>query len=218
MLATACASYLAEKKKTLLVDLDFSNRGLGQLAGKSGKGITVSELTGIAAGADPRSLWEVFKVAGTENLWVLSPRLDQLEEYNLKKTSPEKLCWRLRGWLDKIMKELGAKGVNVDALVLDCHGAADPVSAVATVLAHHSLLIVEPEPVTAQGTVRFLRQILVLTPRQKTDIQVIFNRVPQGMGASSLEEIFERQLSPLESCAGLLAYFPYEDYRRIFGP
>jgi cellulose biosynthesis protein BcsQ len=212
MLATACASCLAEKRSTLLVDLDFANRGLGKLAGKYGDGIAVSELKGIAVGANPRSGWEVFNVADTKNLWVLSPKLDLLEEYNLKSISPERLSWHLREWLDTITKELGANGVRVDALVLDCHGVADPVSAVATVLSQHSLLIVEPEPVTAQGTVRFLRQIPVLAPRQKANIQVIFNRVPQGISASSLEKIFERQLSPLESCSGLLAYFPYEDY------
>ena len=219
MLATAAALHLSESVETLLIDLDFSNRGLSDLAESAWQRLCERGLNAKACDLPKNAgnlgevvfrekadrSWQILRAA--PRLSVFSPRLSAVEQERLHSGQPWTLAELFRDWIDSLRAQ-----TNAQAIVLDCHGAMDLVSLTAAVLARHTLLIVEPEPVASYGAQSFLELLNDRGASQEVDVRFIYNRVPPGFTRRQLQRDCEGRFRALAKSPRLLAAYPREDY------
>jgi cellulose biosynthesis protein BcsQ len=222
MLTVACAHELSLAKRTLLVDLDFFNRGLSGLL-REGK--EVGRVTPPSFLTDPQSStskdWRVIEVA-PQLLHIVYPdllpdELGRLESLRVKDMYAE-LCVFLRDLTSQF---------QCHSVVLDCHGGPDRSSFAAVLAANYTLLISEADRITFHGTFNFLRQLKrVTTPdpagrdslitseyaSPSADVRLVFNKVLPALSTPFLRRTYKLYLRDEFGGKSLLAIFPLEVY------
>jgi MinD-like ATPase involved in chromosome partitioning or flagellar assembly len=229
MLSVACAYELSYSSKTLLVDLDFFNRGLSGLFRQP----LPSNLSGIdpvaierpqflvAEPSDPtapesqiaKQPWELWKIEN--NLFHIhfpdtSNREDDALERGSDITRQERVATQanqLGSWLLGLANRFAFK-----AIVLDCHGGPDMTSFAATFIADYTLLISEPDRITLHGTLNFLRKLWRLCGEEAPDVRLVFNKVVPQFGIRFLVRFYNKTLRREFFEEKLLAVFPLEIY------
>lgn len=139
MLAVAVANELANARPTLIIDLDFFNRGLTGLmatlqTGAAGKAIAkpsffAADSNDAAADAIADGEWTVHKVA--KNLHYVS--YPDLTESEIRKSEVHDVA-ELASSLSDFIREAAA-AAKCDSVVLDCHGGPDNSSFAACLVA-----------------------------------------------------------------------------------
>ena len=208
MLAVAFAKEMSLANPTLVIDLDFFNRGLTGLMGDG-------EL--IAHVLCPQFLrfehveaeseeWRL--VLLSENLYHVSyPALSQREMQLFEELSVDKLKESLKDWVLCVAAECRAQCV-----VIDCHGGPDNSSFAACSISDYSLLVSEPDRITFFGTVNFLRALETVPGGERTDIRLIFNKVIPAFSALYLNSFYDRNMRHYFGDNPLAAIFPMEIY------
>jgi cellulose biosynthesis protein BcsQ len=230
MLTVATADELSRQSKTLVVDLDFFNRGLSGLfrewlpLERGGmKPLTIDRPdflqppTSDSTALEPKiedQPWELWQVA--ENLFHIhfpdtSNREDDAVERGSEGGSrPERialLTTELEKWLLGLASQFGFK-----AIVLDCHGGPDPLSFAAAIVADHTLLVSEPDRITLHGTLNFLRKLWRVCGEQSPDVRLVFNKVIPKFNVFFLKRFYNDNLRKEFYDDALLAVFPMEMY------
>jgi MinD-like ATPase involved in chromosome partitioning or flagellar assembly len=195
MISVACAYELSLSVPTLLIDLDFFNRGLsGLLRERREVGLVARPRYLDASHAPPVAPWRVVEVAA--NLFhVAYPDLVPDELLRFEARTAESICAELRDFIVRAAALCAAR-----AVVLDCHGGPDQTSFAATLLARHTLLISEPDRITLHGTLNFLRQLHRGADPSGSDVRLVFNKVIPAFRTRFLHRMY----------ATLLAIFPLE--------
>jgi cellulose biosynthesis protein BcsQ len=215
MLAAAIAKELSRRRRTLLVDLDFFNRGLAgllppgeQLAALPKPSFLVSEAS------RGTSVYREHESDGTWTLVEVAPGLVAVEYGDISETEMaamdrlgvERLTELLRSFVER-----AAALADCDSIVLDCHGGPDLASFAACGLADHALLVTEPDGVSLYGTRHFLRKLEASVPGTTAKLRLVFNRVGD-QAWRRLGAAYTEQLSAHLGARPPLAAFPHEAY------
>jgi MinD-like ATPase involved in chromosome partitioning or flagellar assembly len=207
MLAVAFAKELSLTNRTLIIDLDFFNRGLTGLMGDGTPTCRISRPDFLAHSTDNvESEWNIVRVA--ENLFHVSyPDIlrDDMQKFETLDVS------LLRDSLQRFIHEAAAS-CDCDCVVLDCHGGPDNSSFAACLIAQYSLLISEPDRITFYGTLNFIRQLKRVSNNEDYDLRLVFNKVVPAFSALFLRSFYNRIVREHFSGKPLLAIFPLEVY------
>ena len=202
-LAAAVAHELSAGTRTLVLDLDFFNRGLSALLTKGDAVEHVESPPFVEEGAQDN--WSTWRVR--EGLYaVAAPDLTQGDLAHLHRLPVHSLAQQLKEWLDGIVTRLGCQ-----AVVIDCHGGPDPLSFAVTIFADRVLLISEPDKITMYGTLHFLRQ-LKSCDIEDQNVHLVFNKVGEHFTSRFLFRVYDARLRTYFHDKALLAVFPMENY------
>ena len=204
MLAVSAANELAQSHSTLILDLDFFNRGLSGMFVGTGTHQTIPSPTFLRHN-EPQ---EWFAVEISHNLFTIS--FPDIDYFDFKEHTPERiteLAEDLKSWIVELSDRL-----DCTAVVLDCHGGPDALSFASTIISTKTLLVSEPDRVTMYGTLHFLRRLAPLGVNH-SDIHLIFNKVVDTVRSNFLWRLYNESLRA-EYFGGkpLLAAFPLELY------
>ena len=206
MLAVAIATEMARGCKTLLIDLDFFNRGLtglfSSMAAKSPRRRLdpPEHLVRTVDGSD----WMAANVA--PNLFVLSyGDVDKASSSALEATDAGQIAHHLGAYVAYACEATGC-----DVAVLDCIGGPDMTSFAACLVARHAILVSEPDKITLYGTLNFLRTLTGLIPDRRPDIRLVFNKVIPAFSARFLYRFYRGLLAKEFAGHELLAIYPME--------
>ena len=206
MLSVAIANELARSEKTLLLDLDFFNRGLTGLFASSK---TISHATSLVP---PKFFgssevdWSVGEVE--HNLFmVFYGDLDKYQSDVLEVRDITSLANDLTAFLQYL-----AAIIECQFIVLDCHGGPDNTSFAACSIASRSIVVSEPDRITLHGTLNFLRILKSQTGNKPLDIRLVFNKVVAAFSSMFLINFYNGYLRNEFGGRDLLAIYPLEIY------
>ncbi len=203
MLAAATAYELSRLQPTLILDLDFFNRGLSGLLLENDSGAIVSQPPFIPGASN--SDWTVSEVSN--NLYTISfPDIPDAVFSCLNSVPVQQLAVSLRDWIIHLTHATGCR-----AIVLDCHGGPDSLSFAAATIATKSLLVSEPDRITMYGTLHFLRKISELS-LDVSNVHLVFNKIIDSFTSRFLLNIYNQYLRDKFGNKPLLAMFPLENY------
>jgi cellulose biosynthesis protein BcsQ len=214
MLAVAFAKELSRKNKTLIIDLDFFNRGLTGLFREKETVKPVAKPDFLvkdeedSKGVDEG--WTLCKVA--DNLYTIHyPDLHTLEIEKFQSLEID----LLRKSIGQFVREAAIAG-GCTCVVLDCHGGPDNSSFAAAFISDHTLLISEPDRITYFGTLNFLRQLMDAhkssAEQLKFNLHLVFNKVVPSFSTMFLRSFYDKHLKQTFFGNPLLAVFPLEVY------
>lgn len=207
MLAVAIARELSIKARTLLLDLDFFNRGLTGLF-HSGRVIAKIAAPGFMSSTESPE-WELVQVA-PNLVHVRYPDLTPQQIENLERLDACELAEALRRFLASLRS-----AARCEAVVVDCHGGPDRLSFAACMASDHALLISEPDKITFYGTLHFVRQLeAVIPPETATtlDLRLVLNKVVPAFSGFYLRRFYNQELRDIFHGRPLLSIFPIEMY------
>ena len=203
MLSVAVARELSLHGPTLVLDLDFFNRGLSGLMTQARPKFPVSPPEFLEHLATPD--WRVSEIA--TNLYTVSfPDISGAELPTTDESSILVLQAQLRNWIFDLSAQL-----QCSIVILDCHGGPDPLSFAAVGISQKTLLISEPDRVTMFGTLHFLRSLSALSMDTK-NIHLVFNKVVNPFRPRFLKVTYNQHLREYFDNKPLLASFPLEVY------
>ena len=217
MLSVAIASELSRGVRTLLIDLDFFNRGLtGLLAPieeskvvcKVGKPGFLTQRSSIDKNISEHKeeVWNIIEVE--TNLFQI--RYGDLTEDEIRKFETYNVA-QISSFLHEFI-ETAAKRCGCDAVVLDCHGGPDNSSFAACQIANDALLVSEPDRITLYGTLNFIRQFNSSrsADMKAANFHLVFNKVVPAFTTMFLNRFYRNYLSDEFDQKPLLAIFPLE--------
>jgi cellulose biosynthesis protein BcsQ len=208
MLAVACARELSLNNRTLIIDLDFFNRGLTGLLGKGSRQCGEIEKPGFLLGTQEAQVekWNIVEVS--KNLFhIYYPDLSQEDMQKFETLNIEVL----KESLHKFITE-AARKCDCSCVVVDCHGGPDNSSFAACLVADYSLLISEPDRITFYGTLNFLRQLRKAGATGDFDLRLVFNKVVPAFSGLFLTGFYDRMIKAEFGGRPLLGIFPLEVY------
>ena len=208
LVSTAIGYEFSKVHRTLIVDLDFFNRGLSGLLGARDKR-KVEEIEPPAEFVD-QSLeeknWTVSQVQ--DNIFTLEyPDLSAEHLLKFQSSEVEKLKEQLEELVDK-----ATDACDAEVVVLDCHGGPDNTSFAACTIADCSVLVSEPERITFYGTLHFLRQAEKAIGNEDTNIHLLFNKVGKDFSGSFLQRLYDEDIQKFFGPKPLLGMIPFEEY------
>ena len=203
MLAAASAYELSRLRPTLVLDLDFFNRGLSGLFLNIGSGTAVPPPPFVED--MPNSQWIASEVSA--NLYTVSfPDIPDTVSSPLNSVPIHTLAAGLEEWIIQLTRVTGCH-----AVVLDCHGGPDPLSFAAATIATKSLLISEPDRITMYGTLHFMRKLSELSIGTD-NVHLVFNKIIDSFSSRFLLTLYNGHLRDTFGDKPLLALFPLEGY------
>ncbi len=210
MLAVAAAHELSATSATLIVDLDFFNRGLSGLLLKGERlGNPYQDAIPVHAPSflnrEDESSWSIRKI-GPKLFTLDYPDVPERTITNLVNASVEDLSEALSGWIRKLSEKL-----QCSAIILDCHGGPDPLSFAAAHVSDCVLLVSEPDRVTMYGTLHFLRRLSEFNT-DISKVHLVFNKVVDSFSSAFLKRTYDTNLRDYFGGKPLLASFPLEVY------
>ncbi len=209
MLAVAFARELSQANKTLILDLDFFNRGLTGLLRRGKKIMSIHKPGFLEVPGEERKWaeWELLEV-GHNVFHVTYPDLSDAEIRLLETVTVDELSSSLRDYLHYVAEVSG-----VTLIVLDCHGGPDHLSFAACSVANVSILVSEPDKITFYGTMHFVRQLENTTsPEATKSLYLIFNKVVPAFSANYLTRFYNNTVRALFADKPLLSIIPLEVY------
>ena len=203
MLAVASARELSSAGSTLIVDLDFFNRGLSGLLTGGTKEIAIRAPNFIKSQQDKN--WKVREVA--PNLYTVSfPDVLETHARSLQAVPIDVTGKQLKRWLEELCSQ-----VKCQTVILDCHGGPDALSFAAAKVADEVLLVSEPDRITMYGTLHFIRRLNEQCI-DTSNVHLIFNKVVESFTSLFLRSLYNRTLRHYFSGKPLLGIFPLEVY------
>ena len=208
MLAVACAKELSLRKRTLIIDLDFFNRGLTGLLGEGIRNCGQIEKPGFlfVEQSNDSDKWNIVQVS--KNLFhIYYPDLSPEDMQKFETLNVDVL----KESLQRFVAEAATK-CECDCVVIDCHGGPDNSSFAAGLISDHSILVSEPDRITFYGTLNFLRQLKKAGPDQDIDLHLVFNKIVPAFSGLFLTGFYNRLMKGEFAGRPLLALFPLEVY------
>jgi cellulose biosynthesis protein BcsQ len=206
MLSVAIANELARSKKTLLLDLDFFNRGLTGLFASAKATSHPEPLTPPGFFGDSDVDWSVGEVE-RNFFMVFYGDLDKSQSDILEVHDVRLLAGELSAFIRQVTEKL-----QCEFVVLDCHGGPDNTSFAACSIATRSIVVSEPDRITLHGTLNFLRILRRQTGNKPLDIRLVFNKVVAGFTSMFLFNFYNDYLRSQFGDRDLLAIYPLEIY------
>lgn len=209
MVALAIASELAERAPTVIVDLDFFNRGLTGLLSRQPEQVAVAEVAPPAfvhPDAEASEGWQLMQVR--RNLaYVRFGDLEKHELSELEAGDPRDVAGLLQEFLAGVAAAYGARHV-----VLDCHGGPDTLSFAAVHASRRALLVSEPDKITLYGTLNFVRVLRASLGDQPRALHLVFNKVVPAFSGRFLKRFYDRYLRAEFDGNPLAGVYPLELY------
>lgn len=203
MLAVAAAREFSLQGPTLILDLDFFNRGLSGLLGAGTTASAVQPPLFLKDSDGDR--WYAREV--DTNLFALSfPDVEGVQLAEIDSADVSLLATQLNQWILDLSEQL-----HCQTVVLDCHGGPDHLSFAAVKVAQKTLMISEPDQITLYGTLHFLRRLGELS-LETEKVHLVFNKVVDSIRARFLFFTYNRYLRGHFGDKPLLALFPLEVY------
>lgn len=207
-LAMSIGYELSLARKTLLVDLDFFNRGMtGTLgAGETQGTIPALSFDGETVGSEPE--WRIRDV-GPNLCFLEIPDLETSQLGRFQGEKVETILGALTTLIDNAAAHCGAQSI-----VLDCHGGPDNTSFAACLLADQSILVSEPDLVTLYGTLHFLRRARSFSDEDtlKPSFHLLLNKVGPSFNGRFLANLYNRDLRQEFDENPLLSVVPIETF------
>jgi cellulose biosynthesis protein BcsQ len=203
MLAVAFAKETSVEKHTLLLDLDFFNRGLTGLMPHGRQLCGIDPPTFLS---QPQDEWKLEIVAPNLS-FVRYADLSPLDMNAFATSDVALIAAALSVFIQRCAELCGA-----EIVVVDCHGGPDNSSFAACAVSDYSLLVSEPDKITFFGTMNFLRQMKRTAPIAVDDLFLVFNKVVPAFSAAFLRALYRRYVRPEFGEKPLLAIFPLEVY------
>lgn len=207
MLSVSFSREISNSYKTLVIDLDFFNRGLSGLL-KDGEFVAAINKPSFLSPEKniDKDQWKIIK--DSEKLHHLSyPDISSDDFQILESYTAKELKEKLAGFINDIIKIHG-----FECVVLDCHGGPDKTSFAACLLSKFSLLVSEPDKITFYGTLNFVRQLEKASDGEQFDIRLIFNKVIPSFSPFYLRNLYNKSIKQVFKSKPLLAIFPFEYY------
>lgn len=207
MLSMALVHELALNTRTLILDLDFFNRGLTGLL-KTGKLIASVAPPQFISGdcAEAQNDWCLIQVA--PNVVTLKfPDIDRAQRQCMEMLSTDALSVQLCDYVQRLMQ-----ASDTQAVVLDCHGGPDILSFAAISVAARTILVSEPDRITFFGTLHFVRRMAEDCPHPCPDVRLVFNKVMPAFSEHYLRRFYRDHVKDLFGERDLLAVVPFEAY------
>ena len=202
VIAVAAARELSRSTRTLILDLDFFNRGLTGLLNYSHPRGSVKKPAFLGESKD--EYWRICEVS--DNFYyVRFPDTSEEEIATLESMGIDELTSKLKSFILE-----AAKACDCHAVVLDCHGGPDSASFAACCVADKTLLVAEPDRVTWYGTLHFLRKLGKATRGKSHNVHLVFNKVTESVSNRFLCKIYKQQLQQYFNEYDLAAIFPME--------
>ena len=198
----------------VLMDMDFSNRGMSELLAKFGEREAISQppQSTLPLGNSGTSI-SITTVKIKNNLYFLdiqpmpSSTLRRLEALSLEEAK-NLICE---------LTEVALKSVAVDVVVADCHGSRDVVSMATALLSDYVFVVSVPETNTFFGTHRLIRDLHGLSGTSACSnllnsneivtsgmqCHLIFNMVKEGFTSNTLSYWYRKYFG---------RYFSDDDY------
>ena len=203
MLAVSAANELAHVCPTLVIDLDFFNRGLSGMFVEKGKFADIEP----PAFLDHGNPDEWYSKRISDNLYTISfPDVMGVANEMTDSGRIPDLAGALRNWIEEICKAL-----ECEAVVLDCHGGPDNLSFASVEISDKCIIVSEPDRVTMYGTLHFLRKV-EQQDISLDDLHLVYNKVVDSVGAMFLWRSYDTHLKHYFGKKPLLAAFPLEIY------
>gem|GEM_PF-6744390 len=207
MLSVAVAKELSLSNRTLIVDLDFFNRGLTGLMGDGPASCEIDKPGFLLEDESEATIkWKIVQVA--ENLFHIAYPDLLPEEMQRFETLDVNV---LRASLEAFIRAATEK-CNCACVVLDCHGGPDNSSFAACLFADYSILVSEPDRITFYGTLNFLRQLKRIGGESAVNLHLVFNKVVPAFSGLFLRSLYNRLIKEHFANRPLLAIFPLEVY------
>ena len=203
MLAVAAARELSQECRTLVVDLDYFNRGLSGLLLPDDEGLEVRPPDFVRKHSE--APWRAKEVS--KNLYTVSfPDIQADVVSEFVRSAVPALSQQLQSWLSEMCRTL-----QCETAVLDCHGGPDSLSFSAALIADKILLVSEPGRVTLYGTLHFLRVCDELDV-DNSKVHLVYNKVLESFNPWFLYASYNEKLRNHFGDKPLLAAFPIEMY------
>ena len=203
MLAVAVANELSKASRTLLLDLDFFNRGLSGLFGQGEIDARVTPPDFLREVGDAQ--WGTYQIA-TDLYTILFPDVGGEDLTNLEALSTHTISSAIRNWINGLCEMLDCQTV-----VLDCHGGPDALSFSAVTVADKTLLVSEPDRITMYGTLHFMRKLSELSI-DDSNVHLVVAKVVESISPKFLWRMYDGDLRERFGGKPLLAAFPLELY------
>jgi cellulose biosynthesis protein BcsQ len=208
MLSVAIANEMARARRTLLLDLDFFNRGLTGL------------FSSVAATAPQQPIEQGQALVDTVNGddWSIATVGDNLQIVRYgdvdRRSSTELESAPIQETVTQLMNfvDVVTRISRCEVIVFDCHGGPDSMSFAACIVAKHSILVSEPDKITLYGTLNFLRSLELVVPDRQIDIRLVFNKVIPAFGSRFLFRFYQQLLAEEFRHRDLLAIYPLEPH------
>ena len=214
MLAVAFAREFAQAQKTVILDLDFFNRGLTGLLRHGKKMQSIQRPAFLGMDQDKESgenadatEWSLVRVA-PNLLHIAYPDLSDADIRRLETRTVNDTSSDLRSYLEHLAELTGAR-----LIVLDCHGGPDHLSFAACKVADFSILVSEPDKITFYGTMHFVRQLeSVTSPAAIKSLYLVFNKVVPAFSSFYLTRFYNQSVRSFFDGKPLLSIIPLEVY------
>ena len=191
---TFCLSLAQElgagRNNVLILDVDFSNRGLSEHLSSFGDQSGLIELQEPVAAPVEGCENKVGRIRQIDShiSTVLFPIYTQ-NELRLFESLP--LC-EGREFIIQIINSV-IQMRKIDVVLLDCRGSRDSLSFAAATLSHHVFLISTEEKITFLGTLRFIKGVREeISDDAEVKVHLVFNQVSENVRSSTLSYWYQR--------------------------
>ena len=209
-LSLALASELsAAGNNVVIIDYDFSNRGLSELVADHGRPtgqVLVPEEPFTSPHKKTDDSWPVLDLGhGIQTVKIppLEPdTLQFLESCPLKD---------VQGYIDDLTRKV-LDITGADIVVLDCHGSRDNVSYAAAAISDHVFVVTVPEIITFFGTIRFIEGFKSATESAPNGpkLHLLFNSVMEGFRRSLLSHWYKEYFKKYFDDDNFLSLIPFD--------
>lgn len=194
-LALNSAYLVARKTKTLLIDLDFFNRGSSAILASRGA-IAAHIPAPVFAPQFSEARhddWQIRQADAAANLYYIDFPLTTLRKSPIPQDGLfNELAKALRAFIER-----AAAAVRAECVVLDCHGGPDWLSFAAAAAADTTFVISEPERASITGTMNFLAELFQTAEGCSVDLRLVYNRVGDDFSSRFLEQTYRNELQRL---------------------
>lgn len=215
-LALAIASELCSaNNRVLIVDLDFSNRGLSEFLGGAHQS-PVTKTNTITLSDVPQELAD-FRPTVCQldnNFYVVKLPISTRSQLTfLESQSISEATRLISDVLTTVLTTIGP----VDVVILDCHGSRDTMSYAACAVSRHVIVVSTDEKITFFGTLSFVRDFTdVPEPDRGTPrLHLVFNRLSPSVRGTTLFYWYKRHFRQYFEDADPLATIPTDPHSSI---
>ena len=198
----------AAGNSVVMIDFDFSNRGLSELVMGHGESTKQKfDLGGIfTPNEQTNEPWRILKI-GHDIQTVEIPPLEPSILRSLESCSSEEVQSYINDMTNQALDKTGA-----NVAVLDCHGGRDVVSYAAAAISDHVFVVSAPEIITFFGTIRFVegfkKELESVTDGPK--LHLLFNSVMGGFRRKTLSYWYREYFKEYFDDEDFISLIPFD--------
>lgn len=195
----------------LMLDFDFYNRGLSELAtgyGYMKDEMCVLEEDFLLSHKQTVDSWSILEL----NKGIMFLDIPPLKSDILNSFESLSL-FGIREQIRKIIKR-ASDATDADVVILDCHGSRDAVSYAAAAISDHIFVVCTPETATFFGTIRFVEEFKNLKETydcaHRPTLHILLNNIMAGIRKNVLSGWYRKYFKKYSNDDDFLAFIPFD--------